>query len=117
MFGVLIGFVSSFLGIGGGIIQVPLMIGYLGFPTAIATATSQFVLAILAAVGTTTHLLSGDFANGHGLRRTGSLAAGVFIGAQLGARLSLSISAATVQRLLAIAVIAVAVRLAAGAAG
>ena len=91
------------------------MIGYLGFPTAIATATSQFVLAILAAVGTTTHVLNGGFANGHGLRRTASLAAGVLIGAQLGARLSLSISAAAVQRLLAIAVIVVALRLAVAA--
>jgi uncharacterized membrane protein YfcA len=111
LFGVLIGFVSSFLGIGGGIFQVPLMIGYLGFPAAIATATSQFVLAILSAVGTTTHVLSGGFAGGHGLRRTASLSVGVLVGAQLGARLSLMISASVVQRLLALAVIVVAIRL------
>ena len=109
--GIGIGFISSFLGIGGGIFQVPLMIGYLGFPAAIATATSQFVLAILSAVGTTTHVLSGGFAGGHGLRRTASLSVGVLVGAQLGARLSLMIAASVVQRLLALAVIAVAVRL------
>lgn len=40
-FGILIGFGSSFLGNGGGIFQVPLMIGSLGFPTAIATVRSS----------------------------------------------------------------------------
>jgi uncharacterized membrane protein YfcA len=109
--GVAIGFLSSFLGIGGGVFQVPLMIGYLGFPAAIATATSQFVLAIVAAVGTTTHVLDGGFAHGHGLRRTVSLSVGVIVGAQLGARLSLMVAPALVQRLLALAIIAVAVRL------
>ena len=114
--GVLIGFVSSFLGIGGGILQVPLMIGALGFPAAIATATSQLVLAILALVGTTAHTLGGDFSPGHGLRRTAALSVGVLVGAQLGARLSLHIAAATIQRLLGFAVIAVALRLAVAAA-
>jgi uncharacterized protein len=111
-FGVAVGVLSSFLGIGGGVFQVPMMIGVLGFPAAIATATSQFVLAILSLVGTTTHVLSGGFAEGHGLRRTATLSAGVLIGAQLGARLSLSIATRTAQRLLAFAVLVVAIRLA-----
>ena len=42
------GFVSSFLGIGGGIIHVPLMVAALGFPVHVATATSDFVLANMA---------------------------------------------------------------------
>ncbi len=117
LFGVLVGLLSSFLGVGGGIFQVPVMIGYLGFPAAIATATSQLVLAILAGVGTTTHVLSGGFAHGHGLRRTASLSAGVVVGAQLGARLSLMISTSLVQKLLALAMIAVAIRLGVGAIG
>jgi len=112
VFGALVGVLSSFLGIGGGVFQVPMMIGALGFPAAIATATSQFVLAILSLVGTATHVLSGGFAEGHGLRRTASLSAGVLIGAQVGARLSLSVPTRTAQRLLAFAVIVVAIRLA-----
>jgi uncharacterized membrane protein YfcA len=111
-FGVAVGVLSSFLGIGGGVFQVPMMIGALGFPAAIATATSQFVLAILSLVGTTTHVLSGGFAEGHGLRRTASLSAGVLVGAHFGARLSLSITPRTAQRLLALAVLVVAIRLA-----
>ena len=111
-FGVAVGVLSSFLGIGGGVFQVPMMIGALGFPAAIATATSQFVLAILSLVGTTTHVLSGGFAEGHGLRRTASLSAGVLVGAHVGARISLSIAPRTAQRLLALAVLVVAIRLA-----
>lgn len=110
-FGALVGVLSSFLGVGGGIFQVPLMIGALGFPAAIATATSQFVLVIVSFVGTATHVLNGSFAHGHGLRRTLCLSVGVIVGAQIGARVSLSLSARTIQRLLAIAILVVALRL------
>jgi uncharacterized protein len=44
------GFLSSFLGIGGGIVHVPLLVGVLGFPTHIATATSHFVLVFSGAL-------------------------------------------------------------------
>ena len=117
VFGALVGVLSSFLGVGGGIFQVPLMIGALGFPAAIATATSQFVLVIVSFVGTATHVLNGSFAHGHGLRRTLCLSVGVIVGAQIGARVSLSLSAQTIQRLLAIAILIVALRLAWAAAG
>ena len=51
-----VGFLSSFLGIGGGIIHVPALISLLEFPAHIATATSHFVLAIMALSGTIVHL-------------------------------------------------------------
>jgi len=110
-----VGFVSSFLGIGGGIIHVPLLVGVLGFPTHIATATSHFVLAIISGTGTITHVLNGSFANGHGLRRTVALALGVSVGAQLGARASIGVSERLIQRLLATALFLVAARLAVAA--
>ncbi len=43
-----VGFLSSFLGTGGGVMHVPLLVGALGFPTHIATATSHFVLVFIA---------------------------------------------------------------------
>ncbi|MFN8556405.1 MAG: sulfite exporter TauE/SafE family protein [Dehalococcoidia bacterium] len=46
-FSVFIGFLSSLLGIGGGIIHVPVMVLLLGFPVHIATATSQFTWCLL----------------------------------------------------------------------
>ena len=47
-----VGYFSSFLGIGGGIIHVPALVWFLNFPVHIATATSHFILAIMALSGT-----------------------------------------------------------------
>lgn len=106
-----VGFVSSFLGIGGGIIHVPLLVRALGFPTHIATATSHFVLAIMAGTGTMTHVVTGSFAHGHGLRRSVALSVGVVFGAQLGAHVSVGLRDVVIQRLLAAALLALALRL------
>lgn len=82
----IIGYLSSLLGIGGGIIHVPVLAHLLNFPVHIATATSHLVLAIMALTGTIVHILTGSFS--HGIRRTIALAIGVFMGAQIGALLS-----------------------------
>jgi uncharacterized membrane protein YfcA len=109
-----VGFLSSFLGIGGGVIHVPLLVRALGFPTHLATATSHFVLAIMAGTGTITHLVIGSFHH-HGLRRTIALSVGVVAGAQLGAHISLRLHGRVIHRLLAIALLALAARLLVGA--
>ena len=106
-----VGFVSSFLGIGGGVIHVPLLVRALGFPTHLATATSHFVLAIIAGTGAATHVAAGSFAHGHGIRRAIALSVGVVGGAQLGARLSLRASGRTVEILLGVALLVLAARL------
>lgn len=106
-----VGFVSSFLGIGGGVVHVPLLVGVLGFPTHVATATSHFVLAVMALVATITHALAGTFAHGAGLSRAAALSAGVIVGAQLGAWLSQRLSGALIQRLLAAGLAVLSVRL------
>ena len=111
LLGIVIGFFSSFLGIGGGVIHVPVMSQLLGFPLHLATATSHFVLAIMSGTGTLTHVVKGGYTTGHGLRRTIALSIGVVAGAQLGARLSLRTSASLIQRLLSLALLAIAVRL------
>jgi uncharacterized membrane protein YfcA len=106
-----VGFLSSFLGIGGGVIHVPLLVRALGFPTHLATATSHFVLAIMAGTGTLTHVFLGSFGHGHGVRRAVALSIGVVAGAQLGAHVSLRLRGAVIQWLLALALLALAVRL------
>ena len=73
---VVVGFLSSFLGIGGGVVHVPLLVAVLGFPTHVATATSHFVLAIMALVATITHVVSGTFHHLVGLRRAAALSVG-----------------------------------------
>jgi uncharacterized membrane protein YfcA len=106
-----VGFLSSFLGIGGGVIHVPVLVRALAFPTHLATATSHFVLAIMAGTGTITHVVLGNFSHGHGVRRGAALSIGVVAGAQLGAHVSLRLRGAVIQWLLAGALLALAARL------
>lgn len=96
-----VGYASSFLGIGGGIIHVPALIYLLNFPVHIATATSHFILAIMALTGTLVHLWTGTLS--HAARQTLSLAIGVMIGAPLGAHLSNRIQGPWIVRCLAAA--------------
>lgn len=78
-----VGFLSSFLGIGGGIIHVPALVYLLGFPVHVATATSHFILAIAALAGLLTHALHSGYHEG--IHRAIYLSIGVLAGAQLGA--------------------------------
>jgi uncharacterized membrane protein YfcA len=106
---VAVGYFSSLLGIGGGIIHVPIMAHVLHFPVHIATATSHFTLAVMALTGTLVHITTGAFH--HGVRRTIILSLGVLLGAQLGARFSHHIQAQWILRSLAVALGLVGIRI------
>lgn len=106
---VFVGFLSSLLGIGGGIVHVPLMVQVLLFPAHIATATSHYVLMVSALVGTIVHLASGDLEGGY--LRMAAIGGGVLVGAQIGARLSVLVRGPQLIRLLAGALMLVALRL------
>ena len=90
---------------------MPLLVQTLGFPVHIATATSHFVLVVMSGAATLTHIAQGSYHPGNGLRRTLALSAGVIVGAQLGARVSLRLSGPLIQRLLAVALLALSIRL------
>ena len=104
-----VGFISSLLGVGGGFIHVPILTRLLDFPVHIATATSHFVLAIMSLTGTLVHVAQGVFVRG--IRRTTMLAIGVLIGAQGGAWMSNRIGGKMIIRGLAVALAFVGVRL------
>jgi uncharacterized membrane protein YfcA len=104
-----VGYISSLFGIGGGIIHVPALVHILNFPVHIATATSQFILAVMALTGTIVHIVTGVFS--HGVRRTVLLAIGVLLGAQLGAWLSIRVHGDWIIRGLAIALGFVGIRI------
>jgi len=110
-----VGYASSVLGIGGGIIHVPALISLLGFPAHVATATSHFVLAVTAFAGTATHVVGGAFTRG--VFRTIYLSIGIVVGAQFGALVSRRIHGKWIVRALAAALAAVAVRILVAAAG
>jgi hypothetical protein len=105
---VFVGYLSSLLGIGGGVIHVPVLAHLLNFPIHIATATSHFILAIMALTGTIVHIATGVFS--HGVRRTIALTVGVLVGAQMGAWLSNRVQEDWIIRGLAIALGFVGVR-------
>lgn len=104
-----VGFFSSLLGIGGGIIHVPLLNRTLNFPVHIATATSHTILSVMALTGSLVHLAEGSL-QGH-LAGTAVLGAGAVVGAQAGARLSNRVHGKGIIRALAIALGLVGLRL------
>jgi len=77
------GIASALLGVGGGIVKVPLMHLALGVPLRIATATSNLMVGITASTSAVVYLLRG----GIDAYATGPTAVGVFLGASLGSRL------------------------------
>jgi uncharacterized membrane protein YfcA len=105
----LVGFVSSLLGVGGGIINVPAMVQLLNFPAHIATATSTFTLAFTSLTGTLTNLFAGQVTPAW--IRVLPLSIGVIAGGQLGARLSRKMGGRLIVRLLGVALFLVAARL------
>lgn len=104
-----VGFISSFLGLGGGIIHVPAMVHLLAFPVHIATATSHFILALMALFATVQHWLDGSLAAG--FARLLWLAPGVVLGAPIGARLSERVRGSWILRALSAALLLVGLRL------
>lgn len=78
------GFTSALLGVGGGIVKVPLMRLVMGVPIHVATATSNFVLGVTAAAGAYAYLFRGDIDPGI----AAPLALGALVGAAAGARMA-----------------------------
>lgn len=105
-----VGYISSLLGIGGGIIHVPVLVRFLNFPVHLATATSHFMLAIMALTGTIVHIANGTFSSA-GLQRAIYLAIGVFVGSQVGAIFSNRMKGEWIIRCLAAALAFVGVRI------
>ncbi len=85
------GFVAGFFGIGGGIINVPVMMLLIRIPKAVAVATSQLELTAAATAALAIHLtLSSDEPSLW--LRAGIAGLGAMIGAQIGVRLAPRVS-------------------------
>jgi uncharacterized protein len=108
---ILVGYLSPVLGIGGGIIHVPALVQWLQFPVFIATATSHFILAIMATVSVIVHAIKGSYADPKIMHMVIGLIIGVIPGAQIGAWLSHKIKGHTIIRVLAICLGVVGIRI------
>ncbi|MEK4563813.1 sulfite exporter TauE/SafE family protein [Alkalihalobacillus sp. FSL R5-0424] len=101
LIGVGVGTISSFFGIGGGFIVVPILIYVFGLRIHLATATSIFALMIYSSIGSIPPLVKGSI-DWTVLAWSG---VGVLIGSQLGAFISKRLNASVVTRMLATVVI------------
>jgi uncharacterized membrane protein YfcA len=103
--GVFAGGLSGLLGLGGGIIMVPLFRKWLGLPIKNAVATSLICVGCFAVPGTITHAIE----NGIDWRFALWLTAGVVVGAPLGSKMALKMSDKKLQRVFGLFLAAVAV--------
>jgi hypothetical protein len=78
------GLASALLGIGGGLVKVPVLHLIMGVPLRVATATSNLMIGITASTSAWIYLIRG----GIDPYATGPTAVGVFVGATLGSRIA-----------------------------
>lgn len=86
--GIAAGLLNGLLGLGGGVVIVPILITWIRVPVKITIATSLACVGIIAVPGTVTHAVLGNIAWEYAI----PLAVGVVPGARLGARLAIRAS-------------------------
>jgi uncharacterized membrane protein YfcA len=96
--GVATGFLSSFFGIGGGVLVVPVMLRLFAMPAHVVSATSHTVILFSAPFGVATQALTGDIDWSDAI----PLALGGLAGGQIGAQVSRYLSGPRLVRILAI---------------
>lgn len=101
------GIISSFFGIGGGIIFVPLMVVAMGMSMKNAAPTSQLILLFASFSGLVTHSILGhpDYV------QSLFLSIGAFLGGIVGARLSLDIRERYLQILVSVVMVVAAIKM------
>jgi len=91
--GLVVGFLSGLLGVGGGFILLPVLIYVIGCPTLVAVGTDLFQIIFTAAYGTFTHSLKGNV----DLLLVVLMIIGSTVGAQIGAGLTRRFDASRVR--------------------
>lgn len=102
------GAISGLLGLGGGIIKVPVLTTFCGIPIRVAAGTSTFMIGVTAAASAFLYFSRGDVA----LPLTAAVCIGALPGSLLGARLSDRVRARSLKMLMAVVLLAVAARMA-----
>lgn len=107
------GVISALLGIGGGIVKVPLMHLAMGVPLRVSTATSNLMIGVTASASAIIYLLRG----GIDPLVAGPTALGVFIGASIGSRAAQRIDARVLRLLFVVVLLYTALEMARRALG
>ena len=103
-----LGFISSFFGVGGGFLRTPILVYAFGFPVQVAVATSIFALSFYTTAGAATHAIIGNIEWFPTFVFTGI---GLVTGGQIGARLSGKVQGPWIMRLLMLVILAMGVQL------
>jgi len=75
-----VGFLTGFLGVGGGFLVVPVLVLFAGLPMRLAVGTSLLVIAINSAAGFVGHLGEGELCLSKTIAFTVAAVAGTFVG-------------------------------------
>jgi uncharacterized membrane protein YfcA len=102
------GAISGLLGLGGGIIKVPVLNAFCGIPIRVAAATSAFMIGVTAAASAFIYFGRGDVA----LPMTAAIAIGALPGSLLGARLSHKVETRSLKVLMAFVLLIVGAQMA-----
>jgi uncharacterized membrane protein YfcA len=103
-----VGAMSAIMGVGGGFIMVPAMIYLLGMPTKVVIGTSLYQITVVAGFTTLMHAVTSQTVD---LPLAVVLILGGVVGAQVGAQVGLRLKAEQLRILLALLVLAVALKL------
>jgi uncharacterized protein len=101
------GIISSFFGVGGGIIFVPILVIFYKLKMINASPTAQFTLLITAITGLVTHIILAHPEYSYGI----VLAIGSFFGAQIGSRSIHRINENILSKILSFSLIIIAINL------
>lgn len=108
LIGLAAGILAGLFGIGGGLLIIPALILLANFPTKVALGTSLGALLLpVGLLGAYTYYKHGNI----NIRASLLIALGLFFGAWIGARLAHLLPGATLQRMFAVFIVIMAVRL------
>jgi uncharacterized protein len=108
LIGLAAGLMSGLFGIGGGILMVPALVLLANYPTKLAIGTSLGALVLpVGLLGAYTYYQNGNLT----VKTSLLLASGLVVGALIGARLAQMIPGPTLQRMFAVFMVLMAIRL------
>ena len=102
--GLLVGIISSIMGVGGGFILVPAMIYIIGMPTQIVVGTSLLQIVFVTAVSTILHAYINQTVD---VMLSSLLLIGAVIGAQIGTRVMVRLTGEQIRFFLAVLILLV----------
>jgi len=117
--GFITGFISSFFGVGGGIVAVPMMVLVFKFQPVIAVATSSAIIPVIAGIGALSYVFHGwgnpqlpQYSIGYvNIAAWGFLVPTGLIASQIGARISHRIKGVYLRRIFGILLFIVSIKL------